>query len=113
MASATIKGSVIRHRSHIIADYLRETYRFATARTTAATQSGNVSKAATLWHAGVGYAFPGGAALSVDFGPRAGDWGALDVSSVSEKEDDARSLLLHNLVLVKTFWGTRMSRRYG
>ena len=51
-------------------------------------QSGNVSKAATLWHADVGYAFPGGAALSVDFGPRAGDWGALGISDAGTAQAD-------------------------
>ena len=48
------------------------------------SQGGNFSKASTLWHDNVGYAFPGGAALSVDFGARSGDWGRLGISTAGE-----------------------------
>ena len=53
----------------------------------ALTEGGNFSRARSLWHDGVGYAFDYGIFdgqfdLAVDFGPRSGDWASIGISTV-------------------------------
>ncbi|KAH9910837.1 polysaccharide lyase family 8 protein [Epithele typhae] len=49
---------------------------------------GNFSNARTLWHDNVGYAFPVGAHVSVDWGTRTGDWGRLGISAAGVQSAD-------------------------
>ncbi|KAH9918354.1 polysaccharide lyase family 8 protein [Epithele typhae] len=50
---------------------------------------GNFTHARTLWHDGVGYAFaPTGAPVSVDWGTRTGNWGAVGISAAGVQSAD-------------------------
>ncbi|KAI0348044.1 polysaccharide lyase family 8 protein [Trametopsis cervina] len=64
--------------------------------------SGNFSGATSLWHDGVGYAFPasqkGKAGLSVQLGARTGNWSAIGISTQGvETVDLFAAWLAHNL----------------
>ncbi|KAH9935151.1 polysaccharide lyase family 8 protein [Epithele typhae] len=49
---------------------------------------GNFTNARTLWHDNVGYSFPNGTNVSVDWGTRAGDWGRLGISAAGVQSAD-------------------------
>ncbi|KAH9935095.1 polysaccharide lyase family 8 protein [Epithele typhae] len=49
---------------------------------------GNFSDSLTLWHDGVGYAFPSGTDVSVYWGTRTGDWGAIGASASGVQSAD-------------------------